>query len=599
MTQDRFSLLLYRTALCGCFLGAIATLHLIGGLSGFLGSLLLNVTATAGVSLAALFFLYIFFVPMMPRGRWTLPLWLLILLILSVEVILGLLPPTARDELTHHLAIPKLYVKAGRIYEIPFAPYSYYPMLLDMLYTPWVRWGWDFVPKLVHGLYGLLTALLLYAYLARRLSPIYGLLGFFFFVFTPAILRLSSWAYVDLGMTFYSTASLLCLLRWLEASAGKRWLILAGLCAGFAIATKPNGVLVLLLLFFVLTFALGREKERGKMETLSWVFLFLVLAFIPLSPWLMKNMLWTGNPFFPFLTGIFGSGGGGGVSLGEGSGLGIFTKRELFYGENLWQMIALPLRVFFVGRDDQPQYFDGVLNPILILFLPWSFKGKWTEEKKLLFAFALIYFSYAIFLTDLRIRYILPIVPSLVILLVYGIHNIYLRIVHPSFLFGAVIVLLALNGVYLWNHVSALSPLDYFRGRESREAYLSRMLPEYPAIQYVNQHVPSTAKVYFLFMGRRVYYCERDYFHDSGEPPSVFLQMIRGAQDEGQLRDMVQREGITHLLLRLDLFLRFFNDNLKPSQKEMLVRFQSRYLTLLFEQRGYGVYEIRTGGVNS
>ncbi|TAJ79930.1 hypothetical protein EPO44_19030, partial [bacterium] len=131
MTQDRFSLLLYRTALCGCFLGAIATLYLIGGLSGFLGSLLLNVTATAGVSLAALFFLYIFFVPMMPRGRWTLPLWLLILLILSVEVILGLLPPTARDELTHHLAIPKLYVKAGRIYEIPFAPYSYYPMLLD------------------------------------------------------------------------------------------------------------------------------------------------------------------------------------------------------------------------------------------------------------------------------------------------------------------------------------------------------------------------------------------------------------------------------------------------------------------------------------
>ncbi|MEK6600897.1 MAG: hypothetical protein AABZ09_03360, partial [Candidatus Binatota bacterium] len=175
MAQDQFSTLLYRTSVCGSLLGATATLYLIAGLGGFIESPLLNVPTAVGISLAAVFFLYAFFVSMLHKSWWRLLLWLLILLVLGAEIVLGFLPPTARDELTHHLAIPRLYVKAGRILEVPFAPYSYYPMLLDMLYTPWVRWGWDSIPKLIHGLYGFLTALLLYAYLSRRLSSIYGL----------------------------------------------------------------------------------------------------------------------------------------------------------------------------------------------------------------------------------------------------------------------------------------------------------------------------------------------------------------------------------------------------------------------------------------
>src|SRR6185295_6939262 len=51
--------------------------------------------------------------------------------------------------------------------------------ILAMLYTPWVYWGYDFVTKLIHGLFALLTGLLLYAYLSRRMNRVYGLLGCF------------------------------------------------------------------------------------------------------------------------------------------------------------------------------------------------------------------------------------------------------------------------------------------------------------------------------------------------------------------------------------------------------------------------------------
>ena len=586
---ERFSVLLYRTSLCGCLLGAVATLYLLGGLGGLVGSPLLNGSAAAGVFLAAFFFLYVFFIQMPDKNRWSLALWFLVLFILSVEVVLALLPPTARDELTHHLAIPRLYAKAGRILEVPFAPYSYYPMLLDMLYVPWVRWGWDSVPKLIHGLFGMLTALLLYAYLARRLSPIYGLLCFFIFVSTPAILRLSTWAYVDLGVTFYSTASLLCLLRWVEASEDRRWLTLAGLSAGLTLATKPNGMLAFLLLIFVLLFLMAsRVRANGVLKVMGQILLFALLASLAMSPWALKNLVWTGNPLFPFFANFFG---GGGEPGGE-PGLGLLDRRQLLYGESWWQISALPLRVFFFGQDDRPQYFDGVLNPMLILFLPWAFKGKWAEEKKILFGFVLGYFFYAAFLAEMRIRYILPIVPPLVILLVYGLHNIYLRIARPFVLFSAVIFLLGLNGIYFWNYLHGVSPLDHLRGRESREAYLIRVLPDYPALQFINRSLPSTAKVYFLFMGRRVYYCERDYIHDGTEYAWTLIRAIRAAGDEDDIYAGLRKRGLTHMVVRDALLLGFLNENLTIEQKKLWVSFANRYLSGLFHSRGYSVYQI-------
>src|SRR5687768_10246271 len=208
LMEERFSLLLSRTGWLGCLLGLAATVYFLLGLAGHVHNILLNSSVVAVLALGAVFFLANFFtIPTQTNwiGR---ILWAAILVFLVTEVILGLLPPTSRDELTHHLAIPRLYADAGRIIEVPIAPYAYYPMLLDMLYTPWVYWGYDFVPKHIHVLFGFLTGLLIYVYLTRRMNEIYGLLGFFFFISTPAVLRLSHWAYIDLGITFFSTASL-------------------------------------------------------------------------------------------------------------------------------------------------------------------------------------------------------------------------------------------------------------------------------------------------------------------------------------------------------------------------------------------------------
>jgi 4-amino-4-deoxy-L-arabinose transferase-like glycosyltransferase len=589
--EGRFSLLLSRTGWVGCLLGFSATAYFLCGLAGYVHSVLLNWSVVAVLAFGAAFFLVNFLVIPRATTRVGRLIWSAILVFLIVEIILGLLPPTSRDELTHHLAIPKLYAKAGKIIEVPMAPYSYYPMLLDMLYTPWVYWGYDFVPKLIHALYGYLTGLLLYAYLSRGMNAEYGLLGFFLFISTPVIARLSHWGYIDLGLTFYTTAALIGLLRWREERESLAWLTLAAFSLGLALATKPNGMVAGLLLAFLFLLVLVKPPRKNAPQIGVELLIFGGGALLLFAPWLVKNWFQTGNPFYPLLGNLFASRSATPEAATFG-GLGIFVKRELLYGENLWQILSLPLRIFFSGQDDNPQFFDGVLTPILILFLPWAFKGKWREDKKLLGSFAVLFLFYALLLVDLRVRYVLPIVPALVVLAVYGVFNVYLRIRRPVYLFGALILFTAWHTLYLARYVRAAAPLPYLIGGESREAYLARALPEYAALQFINRNTEPSAKIYLLFVGRRAYYCERDYFHDGGDLPGYLLAVIRAAKSPDEIAHALKRNQITHLMIRENLLIVFLTQNLTSTQAALWNHFVQSHLVLEFRDHGHSVYQI-------
>jgi hypothetical protein len=366
-------------------------------------------------------------------------------------------------------------------------------------------------------------------------------------------------------------------------------LILAGLSAGFASATKPNGLLVSLLLFFLFVFALAGMRQQPAAKKSLWCGVFLAAGLAAFIVWPARNFAWTGNPLFPFFINVFG--GARPDMIGD-RGLSILEQRRFLYGESWWEIALLPARIFFSGQDDKPQYFDGVLNPVLIVLLPWAFKGKWAAEKKWLLAFAGLYFTYALFLAELRIRYLLPIVPPLVILAVYAVHNIYMRIKHPPLLFLAVVFLLGLNGVYFWSYVRRVSPWDYWIGRESRSAYLSRMLPEYPVFEYASANISNQARIYLLFTGRRAYYCRRDCFYDYGETPALLLQWVRNAGTEKSVKQELDARRLTHFVIREDLLQRYLASNLTPRQQEVWRAFARRYLKGLFSSQGFSLYQI-------
>jgi 4-amino-4-deoxy-L-arabinose transferase-like glycosyltransferase len=245
----------------------------------------------------------------------------------------------------------------------------------------------------------------------------------------PIIVKLSIAVYVDLGLIFFSTASLLFLLRWIENGFPLKHLMLSAFFCGLAAGTKYNGLVTIFLLTLFVPFLYSRYSGGGnpgfyKAAGSGMFFLFVALLFF--SPWMIRDCFWTNNPIFPLYDQWFNP-----QYSSTQKPANLFIFRSSMYHESWWEMALLPIRIFFQGQDGNPQYFDGKLNPFL-LFLPvFAFyrMGKEPEvlgnEKKIILAFAVLYFCFTFFSRDMRVRYVSPIIPPLVILGIFGVRKMF------------------------------------------------------------------------------------------------------------------------------------------------------------------------------
>ncbi|MCP4693575.1 MAG: glycosyltransferase family 39 protein, partial [Desulfobacterales bacterium] len=445
-------------------------------------------------------------------------------LILSI-IVLSWTPPVSRDALTHHLAVPKLYLEHGGIHEIPSIPFSYYPMNLDLLYMIPLYFGNDILPKYIHFSFALLTCWLIFRYLKKRTSPVFALLGVILFLSLPVVIKLSITVYVDLGLIFFSTAALLAFLQWMENDYRWRELLLSGLWCGLALGCKYNGLITLFLLSFFIPFAYSR-RNRGtpgaSFKALGFGAVFFLTALLIFSPWMARNILWKNNPVHPLFKSAFTSRAPGGAArdsareVGPGAPLpgrvdaspnrrkssGSFSNfaiRRIIYKESWLQIALIPVRIFFQGRDNDPVRFDGRLNPLLF-FLPFfAFRGRKNSppalvaEKKILLAFSTLFLLYAFVQTDMRIRYVGPIIPPLVILSIMGLAELSAMIrdrFSPCVARGAVAgviiafsFLFSFNVVYLFEQFRIVDPAGCISGRVTRDEYIEKRRPEYAALR--------------------------------------------------------------------------------------------------------------------
>jgi hypothetical protein len=522
-------------------------------------------------------------------------------------IVLAAVPPVSKDALVHHLALPKLYLLNGGMYEIPFMNFSYYPMNLDLLYMGALYLGNDILPKYIHFAFGMLTALLIFSYLRKRLSIAFGLLGALFFLSIPIVLKLSIAAYVDLGLVFFSTAALMLLLRWLEAGFKPSMLILSGVCAGLAAGTKYNGLITLFLLTLFSCFLYARHSEtnqRVSTRSLGSAILFLTVGLAFFSPWGIRNFIWTENPVFPLYDNW--------LHPERGSGLGwpgIFRYRQAMYGETIWETILIPIRVFFQGQDGSPRFFDGKLNFLLLVLPAFAFAGIRREpldqqrEKWIFLGFAVLYFLFAFFGRDMRVRYLAPILPCLVILSIFGLKQILdfsqqtgpTRVRQASYgsVFAVAILYLGLNASYALGQFHYVRPLDYIRGNLSRQEYVTMFRLEYPAMHYVNVHLPADAKVLFFFVGKRGYYCDRSYVLDMTRNQSKFKEIASISDSPHTMYRTLREMGITHFLIRYDIFDKWIQSGFSYEEKNRTKLFFKKYTKLVFYKLGYGICEIK------
>lgn len=532
---------------------------------------------------------------------------LLLVLVFSI-IVLASVPPVSRDALTHHLAVPMLYVERGGIYEIPQIRFSYYPMNLDYLYLIPLYFGNDIFPKYIHFAFALATALLLFQYLKPRLNTEYALFGALFFLSIPVVVKLSIIVYVDLGLIFFSTASILYLLMWIEKGFQLKYLILSSISCGLALGTKYNGLVVFFLLTLFVPFVYLRSASSGKsrqMKGLAYGAIFFAVALLVFSPWMIKNMLWTDNPFFPLYDDWFNPKRIQPAVSSASSGWNHFSIRHFIYKDSWWEIALTPIRIFFFGEDGKPKFFDGKLNPFLFILPFFSFlnisgvPAVIKTQKKILLSFSILFLFFVFFARDMRIRWISPIIPPLVILSTFGLNNlsqllseycpVNLYKMRRFFIAAAASFVLFLNAMYISEQFRRVDPLSYITGRMDREAYIKKYRPEYSAITYANEVLPSDARIMALFLGNRRYYCRKDIFFGI----NLFEKIVKNTTSSNEISMELAKQEVTHLLIGHSLMNKWANATFTAAEKKKLKEFFKNHMKLLLGKGGYALYELK------
>lgn len=500
--------------------------------------------------------------------------------------------------------------------ELPHLFFSYFPGNLQLLYMIPLYFGNDIFPKIIHWAFGIGTALLILRYLWRKTGPRLAVLGATFFLSVPAIVRLSISAYVDLGLVFFSTASLLLFLRWTETGGIDRYFMGSAIFAGLALGTKYNALILLFVMACFVAWASARRfagHSLASARSAGLGILFVAVSLSVFSPWMIRNYIWTKNPFFPLFKSVFSynqkdSFSSEEVPAGASLKMTSLAYRRTIHQESWTEILLLPARLFFQGEDNDARLFDGRLNPgllILPFFAFWpGLSSKFQNHARWMAAFSVLIFGYTIFSTVLRVRYLAPIVPPLTILAMMGLRNLWIRISSVPSVVGrkaavgclliGVIFVLFWNAAYVVEQFALIRPWSYLSGEVSREEYIRARRPEYSAMQFINWKLPEDSRVLLVFTGRQGYYLDRDFRLDYlGGGRSFLLHAVLSTSSAGEAYARFFRpKGLTHLLVRVSIFRRWLAEDLDLESRSRVQAFLRDQTSLLFSRDGYAVFQL-------
>lgn len=233
----------------------------------------------------------------------------IILFLILVEVVINLIgaigPELGFDALWYHLTLPKIYLANHSIEHIPggLLYYSSMPKLTEMIYTAALSVSTEILAKVIHLLFGVLSALGLYFLSRRFFNTKYSLLTVLVFYSNLVVGWQSITAYVDLTRTFFEVLSLWGFIIWWKEKK-LIWLIEAGVFLGLAISTKLLSLGSILIFASLIFYHFVHYGERVKVAVRNLLVFLSISLLIPL-PWFIFSAANTGSPIFPLFSSYF------------------------------------------------------------------------------------------------------------------------------------------------------------------------------------------------------------------------------------------------------------------------------------------------------
>jgi hypothetical protein len=518
--------------------------------------------------------------------------WALILLC-SVIVLLGvagaLTPPAAQDALVHHLAVPKIFIKAGRLTELPYNYFSYFPGGMEMLFLYGLLAGGPGMATLLHLSFGLAAfAAILSGGRMLGMSNRARLIAATAFLSAPTVWMEMTWAYIDLALTFYVTLVLLGLLRFRKESK-TGWLYLSGFALGGALSLKYTALYVACILPLLLLFILREQKQTNLGLLLRRLTVPMIIALVASCPWYIRNLIFTSNPLFPFFLNLFPSHNPGWDQ--ERARL-VLVVLNRYGGEDktLLDYLLVPFKLSFLARYGSDKYYQGIVGPFFFFSIPLLAAIKRARvEARYLLGFSIIFYLFWL-LSAQEMRYLLPTLPALALAIATASDLIAERAadsarrlwdwLHKSALAIAMIIFVINTGVIFY-YFNKFNYAGVFLGRVSKAVYLRSKFDYYPYYEAINKHTPEESRIFLIQSSNQPFYLERDYFSDSVFEDYTIKRIVASSQTPAEIKSKIRAMGMTHLLYRPHLLFDPGTTPFTAEQGYLFIRFLKEECQLL------------------
>lgn len=466
--------------------------------------------------------------------------WLFLFCAAAVNLIQSLSPETFYDTIIYHLAVPNFWKIEGKIKDMPYLIFSKMPFNHGLVYLYCLETGSAASAKVVNWFISIFTLFSFFAFFKGRFSDrtLFGAAAVFFSIFH--YMNVSWYASNDAMLTFFILCSFYLSMRYSE-NLSARTAAMAGLMAGFAMGIKYTSAIFVLGIFISLFWSM-----RGRFSAfLRFLILFGLFACVPVLPWLIKNFLIYGNPFYPMLYKIFQKN----ISPFDASLINSFMKEVKQFDFNFKDWLMHPLNVS-AGKIANDEYF----TPVFALLLPMAF---FNRKENALVKTMMIYFLTCWLLWSFSsnvVRYLMPAWFAASILVSYYAFEAF------DGLFAGVLKYVLLFTAALSFYWSLLffymeGKWRVFFGIIKADEYLSVSQPRYPWPSYgVFQHVKSVAgdgeKTLFLGDSKTLYF-EKPYEASSVFDRNILNDICLSSKGPEEIYLALKARGITRIIFNI------------------------------------------------
>ncbi|MDP8215707.1 MAG: glycosyltransferase family 39 protein [Candidatus Kaelpia imicola] len=455
--------------------------------------------------------------------------------------------------------------------------YSYFPAYWELFYSFLLSLSSDIMPKLMHSLFLIMSIFLIMDFvkiLNREAKPVYGIIAGIIFLSAPTITKIAGWSYLDISFSLYLLLGIYLMIQS-HQSGNKTYLYLAAISIGFAAGMKYLG-----LIWLALSGLLIFEIERSVYKSFKTYVRFILVAILVASPFYIRNYIQTGNPFFPFLSNMFG------YKNIEVEKFELIMAYFRSYGQGICfkNLLLLPYRLLFESEFGIPSKFDGKISLLFIPSIIAIIKIRKTIPYKSLLYIPLIY-SLIWFLLSQQIRFLIPLLAILSI--VTGLYLSHLRLKYLNY------ILIFAGLLYLYyplKEYCEIKPYNYIFGRESKSEFIARHIRAYPIIEYVNNSLPQEAKIMLLEMGAVAYLLERELYQESIFEEYSFRRRLKSSRISTNL--FFKENSIDFILIDKQFMKRYITPLMDKKELNILEEIYLKDLTLQYRWNNFALYRV-------